>query len=735
MSPNGDLAEELRPFSEYVIETRSEAKSICKTLQSLYDKPIERDSFESPLHSLQKLFLQVGGPQSPAFQVFEREGLPLLIRHYERGRQDQKAGVFWDQLFILKILAMYGSFDGATKIVEAARESFQPSESIWHSILGEFAESHPHRDYVYQSLSAPLPGGFIAIALLDSANDASQSEGLERHPFDSEAGERRLQDWLTDTNPDSLSFGESATAALPFISDPGRDRLLALAMDHVSPEIQLRAAWVAAKFGRESGAKMLSRFCGDLMRAKAAVNFLTEVGREDLIPDEARQPAFLARAEMAAWLAHPNELGMPPDEIEVLDHRELAWPPTGERKPFWLIWFRLRDRTGLEGDKVSCGVVGSMTWSFFFGQMEQRPPEDVYAIHSCWEMQQAKMVEVSDIVEPCPFESLLLQWWGHPLEDPRVTDVAKISSSLDSGPRTVAVASARIGTQVGWVALDGADSVWYPKDEQPEETAGLFILQLHIGRKLLGFKETPNRKRYLQDKTSIPPAQLVQNYERLVAEIELAVPARRSELLGSTSPLRTHFRRYCNAIATLEGSSQAAAVVKAYSRFLKLASQVAESGRFEVYDSTSLIGWHFDEFVESLIAIDEKTLASEVITKFRSRFTDDSGRCQLSRGALRAGNYLLAKEIAEQHLNDPEGGYESEQVCTLAEALNGLGEAVPSQKLLEDSLRRLKEEFNSGPSKQRARALRDDHADLKSLYLRLFPNHLSQLKDLLLSDA
>jgi len=735
MSPNGDLAEELRPFSEYLIETKSEAKSICKALQSLYDEPIERESFESPLHSLAELFLHVAGSKSPAFQVFVREGLPLLIRHYERGRQGERAVAFWDQLFILKILAMYGSFEGATKIIEAVRASFQPNEGIWHSILGEFAEAHPQRDYFYQSLSDPLPDGLLAIALLDSANKAAQNEGLERHPFDSEAGERRLQAWLIDPDPHAFSFAESATASLPFIRNPARDRLLALAMDHTSSAIQLKAAWVAAKLGRESGAKLLSRFCNDLRQAKPAIDYLIELGRDDLIPEEARQPGFLAKAEMAGWLAHPHELGVPPDEIEVRDDRDLAWPPNGQRKPLHLIWFRLRDRTGLDGDKVSCGVVGSVTWSFLYGQMEQRPPEDVYAIHACWEMQQAGLIDVLEIVEPSKIESLVLQWKGEPLEDPRVTDVAEISSALDLGPTTIAVASARIGTQIGWVALDGADSVWYPKEEQPEETAGLFILQLHIGRKLLGFKESPNRKTYLSTGPALPAAELVRNYERLVAEIEMADPARQRELLGSESPLRQCFSRFCSALAEVEESSQAAAVVKTYSRLLKLASQVDASGRLEVYDSASLVGWHFDLYVESLVEMDQRVLASQVITELRSRFTDDSGRCQLSRGALRVGNYLLAKEIAEQHLNDPEGGYRLEQICTLAEALNGLGKAVPSQKLLEDSLQRLKEEFNSGPSKQRARALRDDHAELKSLYLRLFPNRLAQLKDLLLPDA
>src|SRR5262245_23143292 len=83
-----------------------------------------------------------------------------------------------------------------------------------------------------------------------------------------------------------------------------------------------------------------------------------------------------------------------PDELKIIDRRELAWPPSGERKPFWLIQYLARrdpPDTPLYDDDVGIGLVGSMTWCFFAYNLDERPPQDAYAIHCYWEMQHAKL--------------------------------------------------------------------------------------------------------------------------------------------------------------------------------------------------------------------------------------------------------------------------------------------------------------------------------------------------------
>src|SRR6185295_10194261 len=117
-----------------------------------------------------------------------------------------------------------------------------------------------------------------------------------------------------------------------------------------------------------------------------ATAYLKELGRENVIPEESKRPDFEAKAEFAQWLAHPNELARFPDELEILDHRNLRWPTDGEVKHFWLIKYRVKDTTGLKTDDLGVGLVGSMTFCLFSYELEQRHPEDAYAIHCYWEM-------------------------------------------------------------------------------------------------------------------------------------------------------------------------------------------------------------------------------------------------------------------------------------------------------------------------------------------------------------
>ena len=73
------------------------------------------------------------------------------------------------------------------------------------------------------------------------------------HPFDTRAGKQQIERWLVDHDSEHLSYAVSATAALPYISSPERDRLLAIALDHSSDEVQLEAAYATARLGREAG--------------------------------------------------------------------------------------------------------------------------------------------------------------------------------------------------------------------------------------------------------------------------------------------------------------------------------------------------------------------------------------------------------------------------------------------------------------------------------------------------
>ena len=88
---------------------------------------------------------------------------------------------------------------------------------------------------------------------------------------------------------------------------------------------------------------------------------------------------------MADWLQHPNELAKMPDQLEILDHRKIFWPPLEERTHVSIIRWSLDDDsgTGMTG--------GTTTWCFFGQDDPNEPPIDVYARHCNWQLSAAEI--------------------------------------------------------------------------------------------------------------------------------------------------------------------------------------------------------------------------------------------------------------------------------------------------------------------------------------------------------
>ena len=91
-------------------------------------------------------------------------------------------------------------------------------------------------------------------------------------------------------------------------------------------------------------------------------------------------------AEMIQWLEYPTEFGRAPDHIEVYDHRRLFWPPTKDERDVWLFRYRYEEEGGEPEEGV--GMVGSVTFALFGEATADLPPEDIYALHCVWELQQ-----------------------------------------------------------------------------------------------------------------------------------------------------------------------------------------------------------------------------------------------------------------------------------------------------------------------------------------------------------
>lgn len=393
LAPGGDLVEALRGLGDYALESEDDARALAGATRRLAPTlaarrigwPAGEPILTSLLHQVVSLFQSV--ESRGAYDVLRAEGVPYLLAVFDARLGGADADEGDDLLFLLKVAAMYRVEGVAERVAAAARTPTTDDGFLWSVVFATFDANHPYRHALLNALRDPLPERFAAVAYLDFANAVAREGYVGDHPYNTPAGRDRLRGWLSDADPGHVSFALSAAAALPFVDRPDRDALLALAMDHPDAGVQLEGAWAAGRVGSEAALKVLARMCLDPRTSKTAVKYLTELGHGDRVAAEAQAPDFRAVAELSSWLAHPSEFGRPPDEIALADSRELFWPPTDDRRRLWVVRYRYAPTEDGERADEGYGLVGSVTFALFGEATARLPPEDVYALHCCWELE------------------------------------------------------------------------------------------------------------------------------------------------------------------------------------------------------------------------------------------------------------------------------------------------------------------------------------------------------------
>ena len=334
----GDLKEIIYNLEENEgnIVTESQAESVVSALQKIE----LLDSFaEENIYAIAALFQQVETKEG--YEILYKKGILKLVDLYDRAIVTEK--VSKDTLmFVLKIFAMYGIEQGADRIISASKNKIKPDSYLWSVIFGQLGAEHPYSEKVLESLKEDIPDGFAAIAYLDFVNGIAINKGIDKHPFDTEEGYKKLKNWICSEDEEEYSYAHSSTAALPFIGEPARSELLNMALNHNSIDVKMEAAWAMVKSGNNKGLDFLIEKSQDVRYSTRAIHYIKELGYENKLFEIDADDDFFAMAEMCDWLSHPNEFGCPPDEIEKYDSRKIFWPPTNDEREVWLFKYNVQ---------------------------------------------------------------------------------------------------------------------------------------------------------------------------------------------------------------------------------------------------------------------------------------------------------------------------------------------------------------------------------------------------------
>jgi hypothetical protein len=380
-----------RDPDKHVITTVAEVDAVCHGLDS--EHIFAGNSIHTPAFFY--LAAHFHYARKDAVEAVRTKGLhrlrrilnDLLDQPTQFDEQDRVLSERYKSLvFILQVLTAQNVPGDGSLIIRGAHDH-RLDDGSWSMVFEFIERGHPDASEILEALREPLPQGSCGMCYLYWMTKFASNGTMLPHPYASDVGIERLAGCLSDPDPDNYFDAKCAVAALPFVDVNTRSRLLDIADQHRDGRVRLEAAAVRGRTGSELGTRRLADLCLDARFADSAIEHLEKLGSAAHIPAAARDPGFRAMAEMCTWLSDPSENGRPPDEITEYDTRVLNWPPTGDRRRLWIFKYRYEPSAEWDEAEEAVGLVGSITFALFFVTSADMAPEEISALHCCWEMQ------------------------------------------------------------------------------------------------------------------------------------------------------------------------------------------------------------------------------------------------------------------------------------------------------------------------------------------------------------
>jgi hypothetical protein len=168
--------------------------------------------------------------------------------------------------------------------------------------------------------------------------------------------------------------------ALGLIGDAAAVGKLHQALSLGHRRLRTEAAAALARLGQSSGIDALVELTAEPVARNRALAYLDELGHADRVPPDRDTPVARAEGDFAAWLAQPEQFGMPPHAITLVDSCRQHWPGFDEPVDCYLFDFEFHLP---QGELSGVGIAGPVTWCLPV-DLEDLPPADIYAAYAGW---------------------------------------------------------------------------------------------------------------------------------------------------------------------------------------------------------------------------------------------------------------------------------------------------------------------------------------------------------------
>ncbi len=155
--------------------------------------------------------------------------------------------------------------------------------------------------------------------------------------------------------------------------------------------LQVEAYSALARMGFEEGREGLIQLAAEPSLRLRVLKYARELGLESRIDERFRTPEAMAASQLAMWLAEPQQMGIAPSRVEVIDRRRQFWP--GFDNPIDCYLLRFEYGAG-ERRMANVGIVGPMVYAFDH-DISGLSFNDLYAAFAGWQVVHDELYEIS----------------------------------------------------------------------------------------------------------------------------------------------------------------------------------------------------------------------------------------------------------------------------------------------------------------------------------------------------
>jgi hypothetical protein len=155
--------------------------------------------------------------------------------------------------------------------------------------------------------------------------------------------------------------------------------------------VQAEAYAALARLGFADGVEQLVALANEPSVRLRVLKYAQELGIEEKIDERFRSTEAIVESQMANWLAEPQQMGIAPSRVELVDSRRLFWPGFNDPVDCHLVRFSY----GIEVQQCSnIGIVGPMIYAFE-NDVSGLSLDDLYAAYAGWQVVHQDLFEIS----------------------------------------------------------------------------------------------------------------------------------------------------------------------------------------------------------------------------------------------------------------------------------------------------------------------------------------------------